>query len=365
MKLRIAVDGVSAVGGADAVLSDVISAAVAHPDFEEVLVAVSNPRLASKLTGGKVRAILIPPMRPNAVFRLHWLSVGFPRFAERHRADGALCLAGGGATASGVPAVVFLQQALLFEPNLERFFSQVQKVRWEIIKAVVFRSAKIARAVFVQTNVMADLVRTHIGVPSSRIHVFFPSPPQLPAPPSRVPHALVEMARAKEDQRFLYVGYDYPYKGIELLREAAGPIIRNLPDFKLFLTLPRDERFADAPSLHAVGLLSRPELHCAYRMARGVVLPSLCETVGLPLLEAMRCGVPPIAANLPYSHEVCGNAGTYFDPRSHQALAGAIASISEPGRWMELSALALERAKELRRGNPYLLMLSTFKEAIA
>jgi glycosyltransferase involved in cell wall biosynthesis len=50
-----------------------------------------------------------------------------------------------------------------------------------------------------------------------------------------------------------------------------------------------------------------------YREASALILPSYCEGFGIPLLEAMYCGVPIVASNIPTSQEVAGGIAEFFD----------------------------------------------------
>ncbi len=59
------------------------------------------------------------------------------------------------------------------------------------------------------------------------------------------------------------------------------------------------------------GYVSKPELVELYRGAAVLVMPSQFEGFGLPVLEAMACGTPVVAAADPALREVAGDAAVY------------------------------------------------------
>jgi len=64
-------------------------------------------------------------------------------------------------------------------------------------------------------------------------------------------------------------------------------------------------------SFHGLRDLSRSELAAYYRAASLVVLPSLAEGFGLPLVEALACGAPVLASDLPVLRQVGGEGVVY------------------------------------------------------
>ena len=64
-----------------------------------------------------------------------------------------------------------------------------------------------------------------------------------------------------------------------------------------------------------------------YRSAAALVYPSRYEGFGLPLLEAMACGVPVIASRASCIPEVTGDAAVLLDPDDAEAGAAAIARV--------------------------------------
>jgi glycosyltransferase involved in cell wall biosynthesis len=99
------------------------------------------------------------------------------------------------------------------------------------------------------------------------------------------------------------------------------------------------ERPALAGRVHHTGFVADEDLAALYSGARAFVYPSLYEGFGLPVLEAMQCGVPVIASNTTSLPEVGGDAVEYVDPLDRPALVAALHRL-----WTDT-----DRREELRR----------------
>jgi glycosyltransferase involved in cell wall biosynthesis len=102
-------------------------------------------------------------------------------------------------------------------------------------------------------------------------------------------------------------------------------------------------RLAASPRCRQLGRLGDADLEALYAGAEALVFPSLYEGFGLPVLEAMRRGVPVVMAAVSSLPEVGGDAAVSVDdPRDAAALAAAI-DRALAGR-ERLAALGRERA---------------------
>jgi len=95
------------------------------------------------------------------------------------------------------------------------------------------------------------------------------------------------------------------------------------------------------------GYVPTPELAILYRNANLLLLPSLYEGFGLPLLEAMSCGCAVVTSNGGALAEVAGNGAQVFDTKDVAGLAGAVCDLLTDkkilGRWRDA---ALKRSLE-------------------
>jgi len=75
--------------------------------------------------------------------------------------------------------------------------------------------------------------------------------------------------------------------------------------------------------------LTDTDLGDLYRSACALVLPSIYEGFGLPIIEAMSQRLPVICSDLPVFREVAGDHATYFDPLNVEDIANALKSSRE------------------------------------
>ena len=76
--------------------------------------------------------------------------------------------------------------------------------------------------------------------------------------------------------------------------------------------------------VHLLGYVDDEDLPALYSGARMLLMPSLYEGFGLPILEAMACGLPVITSNLSSLPEVAGDAALLIDPADMREIRDAI-----------------------------------------
>jgi glycosyltransferase involved in cell wall biosynthesis len=82
-----------------------------------------------------------------------------------------------------------------------------------------------------------------------------------------------------------------------------------------------------ADQIHWTGYIDEADKPSLYRLARVFAFPSVYEGFGLPVLEAMACGTPVVASDIPVMAEVVGDGAFLVEEGSARAMAGAILAL--------------------------------------
>ena len=154
----------------------------------------------------------------------------------------------------------------------------------------------------------------------------------------------------------LYLGTLEPRKNVGAIVEACERLWEEdalRPDLVLaggmgWSASPLRDRIETSPfrgRIHLAGYAARETALALYRSAEAFVYPSFAEGFGLPLLEAMACGLPCVASTADALVEVGGDAALYAPPGDTRALAQAIAeALEDPVTRRRLSAAGPRRA---------------------
>jgi alpha-1,3-rhamnosyl/mannosyltransferase len=154
----------------------------------------------------------------------------------------------------------------------------------------------------------------------------------------------------------LHVGNHKPHKNVEGVLKAYQILVRGGFDEAPPLVLAggfdpggelaqRAAAMGLADRVRCLGHLELGELAALFRGASVFVYPTLYEGFGLPVLEAMACGVPVVAGDVAAIREVAGDGVLRVNPRDVVELAAALRRlIEQPDLCGQLSARGRESA---------------------
>lgn len=176
------------------------------------------------------------------------------------------------------------------------------------------------------------------------------------------------------DPFYLFVGTLEPRKNLARLIEAVSRLPSALKNSAKLLIVGGKgwggvnineliKRFRVENNVEVLGYVDDSKLANLYSNALFLVMPSLYEGFGLPLIEAMAHGVPAITSNRSSMPEVIGNAGILIDPESVQSIADGLSLLlSCENLRKDLSSAALARVKEFDWSISSVKTLNIFKK---
>lgn len=220
-------------------------------------------------------------------------------------------------------------------------------------RAMGERAARYAETIIVPTEAVAERLSTILKT-DKRIEVIGGAPdPELKVP-------LDETLRRRKlgipENYIAFVGTLEPRKGLPRLIESLAL----LDDINLVIVGPQgwggvsvaelaSKSGVEQNRIHAVGSVDDQTLASIISASTGLIVPSIDEGFGLPVLEAMSLGVPVIHSTAPALIEVAGKAGIAVDVHGNRGvdeLAQAISGLEDPKLQKELTTLGRARAAE-------------------
>ena len=262
-----------------------------------------------------------------------------------------------------LPAPVVLTAYDLIPLIYPRYYALKERAIFRLAMGLALRTAQ---AVIAISQATASDLRRHYHLAPERLAVI-----ALAADPAFGPQPMEAVATIRQKYQLperyaLYLGSNKPHKNLVRLIEAW----KMVTGLRLEVSSPGpygsaaalviaghwDERYPEAReraaalglggSVRFLGAVAEEHLPALYAGAELFVFPSLYEGFGLPVLEALACGVPVVCSNSSSLPEVAGDAALLVDPLDVPAMAEALGRVlGDLSLQQELCARSLARAR--------------------
>ncbi len=304
--------------------------------------------------------------------RFVWEQTMWRQIVSRIRPDVLFSSANFGLFRSPVPQVLLVREGGLFDPYYLTNIAPTQGLATAILRQwrrwLMLASADWADLVITPTAATRDQLLHWQPSLSKKIEVCsYGTRTELFKPDHE------RGWRSDGELRLIYVSVYYPHKNPGVIFEAARLLNEQTFPTTATVTMSYDEiRQVRGSALDVAQLMRAPrekiqlgprayqDLPAIYGKHDVFVFPSVSETFGHPMVEAMSMGLPIVAADSAVNREVCGDVALYFHPFSATDLIAQLRRLdADPELRQRMKIAGRERCDQLFRWDRHVDLLVT------
>lgn len=305
----------------------------------------------------------LPEEHKSSLGLFFWQQVSLRKIIKKEKIDLLFSTANFATLFCPCKQILLMRMPLYFAPiYLEKIVprkSLKSKISLLLRRWFVCLSCKRADIVMTPTQAMMNDLRKFVKIPEEKTFVnhygtylekFYPQPKK-----KHKISQLLYLTLYGEHKNFRTL-----FKALLLLKKQGinnfrliSPIDFDKPLNRETVTFRRDWHLASRPEIKNHLNFSRDipyeEIDKLYRQADIFLWPSIAESFGHPLIEAMASGLPIIASDIPVNREICQEAALYFAPLNSKDLSDKIKMLmGSPVLQKKLKEAGIERVKEFK-----------------
>jgi glycosyltransferase involved in cell wall biosynthesis len=299
--------------------------------------------------------------RYRSVQRLLWEQTLWRQEVRRSNANVLFSAANFGLIKPGIPQLLLIREGGLFNPLYIRHIlprlTARHKIETNLRRRLMLTSARNSDVVMFPSESVRDWVLRYCPELETRTFVNSYGPGITPVAQAENPLPW----RTGGTLRLLFVSVYYPHKdplclarATEILNQRGLPaharITMKQDDFVHWSCGPADYAALMAAARGGyveMGAVPHHSVGQAYKDCDVAVFPSVSETFGFPLLEAMAIGRPSVVADTIINREICGDAALYYPPFDAGKLADRLQQLdARPDLRQHLVQEGLKRVRD-------------------
>lgn len=313
----------------------------------------------------------------NGLKRFWWDQVTLRRTLKEQQVDVLFSTANFAMFGCPVPQVLLVRNALYFSDLYQQTLlprdTLKMRVAYRLRRWLICRSAQRADRVMAPTQSMLDGLLRYAPLPSPKAFVNSHGVAY-----SFCSNGRPARASATEPRLTLvYVSLYSEHKNLTTALRALPLLNSNHGGQQFSLVTTADPAWSGAswtvtwksdlelsrrpeirPWVKFVGPLDRRQAERLYDQADIFLFPSLVESFGMPMVEAMARGIPIVAADTPVNREICAGAALYFSPLDPEDLARQVRRLAaDPLLCRELGRVGVELARKRFRWDAHVTRL--------
>ncbi len=284
-----------------------------------------------------------------------WEQVALPYALSRIKPDVLHCTSNTAPLYCPVPLVLTLHDIIFLEPRQSASRSWYQQMGWYYRRLVVPRILPKCRKIITVSHFERQRISESLHLPPEQLIAIYNgyNTRFRPIPPAP---SITQKYIQSADYLF-FLGNTDPKKNTPRVLKAYSLYLEKSADKRPLLIADLNEAVIDEmlqaqqishikPYLSFPGYIPNTDLVALYNGAFVFLYPSLRESFGIPILEAMACGTPVITGNTSAMPEVAGSGALLVDPFNEQQIANTLIELEQsPKLYQTQRTYGLERVK--------------------
>lgn len=300
-----------------------------------------------------------------------WEQVALPRAVKRVMPDLLHCTSNTAPLRCPVPLVLTLHDIIFLEKRQSSSPSWYQEMGWHYRRLVVPRILPKCEKIITVSQFERQRILDTLQLPEGKLVAVYNGYNKHFRPQPKAPEVTRKYIDA--DDYLFFLGNTDPKKNTPRVLKAYADYLkqstRKLPlliaDLKedIIDKILAEEKITEIKSsLRFPGYIANADLAALYNGAFAFLYPSLRESFGIPMLEAMACGTPIIAGNTSAMPEVAGEGALLADPFSTAGITKKILQLEEDKLFYQQQvAYGLERSRLFSWRNTAESLLEIYK----
>lgn len=277
-----------------------------------------------------------------------WEQIALPIAARRYHVDLLHCTSNTAPVWCNTPLVLTLHDIIFLEPRDKKNGSAYQNMGRIYRRLVVPRILGKCKYIITVSEFERQNIISKLGIDERRIIMIYNGYNEWFKPQNE---------KNKKGDYIFFLGNTDPKKNTERTLVAYANYLKQSDIKRPLLMADLDRSYLDdiisrnhiehiRGHLSLPGYISNTDLPSVYQNAFVFLYTSLRESFGIPLLEAMACGIPVITSNTSSMPEIAGKDAILVNPNNADEITTMLLKLeSDPGFYVRQQQIGLSRAK--------------------